>query len=109
MKNEQYISALLDENATILEFESTLNVDCHNKNDVIGKNWFDMFIDSRDYESVMKVFKSFFYKDEKTWETYANDIKCKDGKHILIDFKNSIEIRDGKKYISSIGTEHYLS
>lgn len=109
MKNKQYIKGVLDENAIIKEFESTLKVECHNSSGVIGKNWFDVFIDSRDHEKVMGVFKSLFDKDEKKWETYANDIKCKNGTHILIDFKNSIEIIDGKRYISFIGTEHYLS
>jgi hypothetical protein len=109
MENKQYIRGILDENAIIKEFESTLKVECHNSSDVLGKNWFDVFIDSRDYKNVMDVFRSLFDKDEKTWVTYENDIKCKNGTHILIDFKNSVEIKDGKKYISFIGTEHYLN
>ncbi len=48
-------------------------------------------------------------KIEKKWETYANDIKNKNGAHILIDFKNIIEIKDGQKHIVTVGTEHYLS
>ncbi len=109
MENKQFIKAVLDENAIIQDFECTLNIDCYDRKDVIGKNWFDVFIDSSDYEHVMVVFKSLFEKDEKKWETYANDIKCKDAKHILIDFKNIIEIKDGQKHIVTVGTEHYLS
>jgi hypothetical protein len=104
-----YLRAVLDDNAIIQEFESTLGIECYNNCDVIGKNWFDIFIDSRDYEKVMSVFRSLFDRDEKKWETYANDIKCKNKKHILIDFKNSIEIREGKKYLVFVGTEHYLN
>jgi len=107
--NRQYLRAVLDENAVIQEFESTLGIECHKGSDVVGKNWFDIFIDSRDYEKVMNVFRSLFDKDETKWETYANDIKCKNGKHVLIDFKNSIETREGKKYLVFVGTEHYLN
>lgn len=109
MENKEYIRAVLDENAIILEFESTLGVNCYKSEDVVGKNWFEVFIDSRDYENVMSVFKSLFFEDEKKWNTYANDITCKNSKHVLIDFKNSIDIIDGKKRLSFIGTEHYLS
>lgn len=109
MENKRFIRAVLDKNAIIQEFQCTLNSDCYDSKDVVGKNWFDIFIGPSDQEKVMNVFKSLFEKDEKKWETYANDIKNKNGAHVLIDFKNSIEIRDGQKYIVSVGTEHYLS
>jgi hypothetical protein len=46
--NKQYLRAVLDENAIIQEFESTLGIECHSSSDVVGKNWFDIFIDSRE-------------------------------------------------------------
>jgi len=109
MKNKHFIRAVLDENAIIQEFECTLKDGCYNCNDTIGKNWFDIFIDSRDYEKVMSVFRSLLDKDEKKWESFANDIKCKNETHVLVDFKNSVETREGKRYIVTVGTEHYLS
>ncbi|MBU1927501.1 hypothetical protein KKG77_00720 [bacterium] len=109
MNNKKFIRAVLDENAIIHEFECTLSHGCYSSDYALGKNWFDLMIDARDYEKVMQVFKSFFNGNEKEWESHANDIKCKQGMHVLVDFKNTLEIREGKKYVLTVGTEHYLS
>ncbi|MBA3025329.1 MAG: hypothetical protein FP820_02850 [Sulfurimonas sp.] len=109
MQNKKFIRAVLDEDAIICEFECTLGNDCYSSDYAVGKNWFDLMIDTSDYAKVMKVFQSLINGDDKEWETFANDIKCRRGTHMLIDFKNCIEIREGKKYLVTVGTEHYLS
>jgi hypothetical protein len=109
MSNKKIIRAVLDEDAIICEFECTLSSGCYSSDYAIGKNWFDLMIDARDYGKVMEVFKSLINGNEQEWETFANDIKCKQGTHMLIDFKNSIEVREGKKYLITVGTEHYLN
>ena len=105
-KNQHYIKVVLDKNATIVKFECTLRDVKPDSTDVIGKNWFDTFIDNKDKETVFKVFTNLLNWQTATWKTYENDIKCLDGKHKFIDFENEIIIKDGEKFISSYGVEH---
>lgn len=55
MENKRFIRAVLDKNAIIQEFQCTLNSDCYDSKDVVGKNWFDIFIGPSDHEKVMNV------------------------------------------------------
>ena len=74
--------------------------------DVIGKNWFDAFIDNVDNEKVFKVFKDLLNNQTDKWKTYKNDIRFTTGQHKFINFTNKIMIRDGEKFISSFGVEY---
>ncbi len=100
-----YIIVILDENGTIIDFESTIEPFCNDK-EVIGKNWFDTFINPHDKEKIFTVFLEILQGNDKAYQTYKNDIFCKDGTHRLIDFYNRLVTKNGKKYTFSFGIEH---
>ncbi len=104
--NQNYIKVTLDKNATIVEYECTLRDVKSNIVDVIGKNWFDTFIDKRDNEKVFTVFTELLNNKTKEWKTYKNDILCTNGSHKFIDFTNEVIIKNGEKFIYSFGVEH---
>ena len=105
--NPHYLKVVLDKNAIIVEFECTLR-DAYvtSTNDVIGKNWFDTFIDTNDKENVLKIFNELLDNQTEKWETYRNDVHCLNGSHRYIDFINEVITKDGKRFISSYGVEH---
>ena len=105
-----YIRVVLDKNATIIDFESKLAQDEANykKDEVLGKNWFDTFVDAVNLEEIKDVFYKAFRDDDHNWESHSNDIKCKNGEHKLIDFENHMEEINGEKVIVSFGKERFL-
>jgi PAS domain-containing protein len=111
MNNQLYISITLDEKGYILDFESIIEGLKYDKSEVIGKNWFDMFIEPIDQSEVLKLFRDNFYSDDllnKSLWQHITDIKTKDGHHKLIDFENTILVYDnGKKALYSKGIEHF--
>jgi hypothetical protein len=111
MEKEFYISVTLDEKGEILDFESTIDGLEYDKSEVIGKSWFDIFIEPNDQNKVLKLFQDNFYSDDllnkNLWQ-HITDIKTKDGNHKLIDFENTILVYDnGKKVLYSKGIEHF--
>lgn len=106
-----YMSVVLDKNAIIMEFYSTIEGIKYDKSEVIGKNWFDIFIEPDEQSIVLKLFRDNFYSDdllnENLWK-HITDIKTNDGHHKLIDFENTILVYDnGKKALFSKGVEHF--
>ena len=102
--DEHYIEVTLDEHAIIVYFKCTLkniNIDF----DVIGKNWFDVFIKDVNKEEIMHVFKNLLTDQIDITTTYKNSILM-DNQHQLIDFKNVIFLKDNKKFIYSYGVKH---
>lgn len=113
MKPQLYISVTLDEKEIILDFDSTIESLEYDKIEVIGKNWFDMFIERDDQNKVLQLFQNNFYCNDllnkNLWQ-HITDIKTKDGHHKLIDFENTILIYDnGKKVLYSKGVEHFTN
>jgi len=106
MKKE-YIEVTLNSSATIVEFKNTFSNLGYTEEEVIGKNWFHLFIDDNNIIEVLEVFNSLFLKDSKNWNTYKNDIKCKNGSHKSIDFSNKIVDINGEKFMKFKGVEHY--
>ena len=104
-ENKHFIKVTLDKNAIILTFECTLRDVTINPKDVIGKHWFDTFIDPIDRDSVMKVFDGLFKGELKEWKSYENDIKI-NNQHKLIDFDNTLMVKGSEKRLLSIGVEH---
>ena len=102
--NPYYLKTVLDNNATIIEFECSIRDVNLDPKDIIGENWFDIFIDNVDKENVLKVFNGLF-ENTKKWETYKNDI-IMGNQHKFINFSNEIIIKNGEQFISSIGTEY---
>jgi len=111
MNQPLYISVVLDEQGDILDFESTIEGVEYDKSEVIGRNWFELFIEPDEQSEILKLFKDNFYNDDllnKSLWKYTTDIKTKDCHHKLIDFENSILIyENGKKALYSKGMEHY--
>ena len=100
-----YLMVILDQEGTIVEFESTLD-GCLDNPNIKGKNWFDTFIDPKDKDKIWHVFQTLISGDEQTFQSYRNDILCPDGTHRLIDFYNKVLHKDGKPYTFSVGVEH---
>lgn len=82
-------TGLLDKNAVIIEFSDQSGISGYTAKEVIGKKWFDIFIDESDRLEVQHVFSSLFYGEETHW-FYDNYIICKDGTKKLMQFKNKI-------------------
>lgn len=101
-----FIKVLLSNEGVIVKFECTLRDGECDPSKVIGKNWFDTFIDTANKETVLRVFHDLFENKTEKWKTFGNDIKCMDGTHRRIDFNNEIIIIDDQKYMSSYGVEY---
>ena len=108
--DKKSFTVILDENATIVDYIDENSILGYNKDDVMGRNWFETFIANSDHDKVMKVFKGLFDGEEQEWESYNNDVTTKSGNHIFIDFKNKIFTdKSGNKMIRSVGIEHFLN
>ncbi len=104
--NIPYLMVILNEKGEIIEFYNTIAGIGWEAKEVIGKNWFDIFIDPADREKILKVFYEIVKGNEKKYNTYRNDILCKNGSHKFIDFYNRLIEKDGEKYTFSVGMEH---
>ncbi len=100
-----YLLVILDEKGTIIDFQTTLEESRRGK-EVIGQNWFDLFISPQDRAKVLKVFNEILQGKDHNYRTYKNDILCQNGRHRLIDFYNKLLTKDGKRYTFSVGVEH---
>ncbi len=103
--NPHYLQVILDKNATIIKFKCTLRNSDIKPEDVLGKNWFDLFIEDIDKEKVMKVFNGLLSNKTKKWKSFENDIVIKN-QHKFIDFDNELSIKDGELLLFSTGVEH---
>ncbi|MEA3498175.1 MAG: PAS domain S-box protein [Campylobacterota bacterium] len=107
MENQDVFSVSLDAGAIIVEFNETASIiSGYRRDEVIGKNWFELFIPESDTVEVLDVFTDLFHGENSHWE-YTNDITCKDGSLKKIRWINNI-IRDedlNPKLIYSLGVE----
>ena len=111
MDEKLYIRVILDEKGGILDFDATIEGLEYQKSEVIGKNWFDIFIEPEEQLEILKQFQANFNSenllDKNLWQ-HTTDLKTKDGHHKLIDFENTILVyENGKKVLFSNGLEHY--
>jgi len=106
MKKE-YIEVLLSSSAEIIEFKNTFSDLGYADEEVIGENWFKVFIKSEEYIEIFKVFSELFQHNHKKWKTYGNDIICKDGSLKCIDFSNEIIDLNGELFMKFIGVEKH--
>jgi len=106
MSDESTFHVVLDTDANITSFEGLAeSISGYSASDVIGKNWFEIFIPHANKDEILSVFRSFLNGDISFWE-YENTITCKDGTSCLIKWKNSL-LRDSKNNpvgISSSGS-----
>lgn len=107
MEINKTIVVSLDSGAKIVEFnEYAETLTQYTKKEVIGKNWFEIFIPDAELMEVLTAFNGIFNGENNYWE-YSNDITIKDGTQKNIRWNNTIikDKNDKPKYIYSIGTE----
>ncbi|WP_373002896.1 PAS domain S-box protein [Sulfurimonas sp.] len=95
MSNKNVFAVSLDAGAIILDFNHTASdVSGYTKKEVLGKNWFEIFIPDSNLVEVLEVFSDLFHGQSSHWE-FTNDIRCKDGSTKTIKWVNSI-VKDEK-------------
>ena len=102
-------SVTLDSKAKVVDFDDMSNILGYKKSEVIGQNWFEVFIANEDKKKILKVFSALFDTgDIQTIDSYSNDIKTKNNKHLFIDFANEMfKDKNGELFVRSNGKEHY--
>lgn len=90
---------------TILDIECTLKDVSIDSEGLIGKNWFDTFIDDRKKENIYNVHKVIFDANNQRLKLYQNEIRCPDGTYRCLDFLNTVKYIDNKKVVESFGVE----
>ena len=78
----------LDSIANIVSFNDPDKITGYSSEEIIGKNWFTVFIPFQNTIEIMKVFQDTFNDSTVHWE-YKNNIRHKDGSEIRISFKNT--------------------
>ena len=84
---EKELFVVLDNLANIVEFRDPSNITGYRENEIINKNWFDVFIHYVDKQEIMTVFTGLLTNEAPHW-TYDNRIICKNGEEKLLHFNN---------------------
>ena len=80
----------LDAGAIIIEFnDEASRISGYSKEEVIGRNWFEVFIPNSNLLELLAVFERLFKGDNSYWE-HENYITCKNGEKKLIKWSNTI-------------------
>ncbi len=101
------ISVTLDSGATITDFNNGAEIlTGYKKNEIIGKNWFEIFIPDEILLDVLKAFTDIFNGNNEYW-VYTNSIKCKNNKFKKFKWTNTlIKDENGKTTeLNSVGIE----
>jgi len=102
------MNVILDEEGRIVDFHCDLNDVEYIHDELLGKNWFDIFFDDvQDKAKAMKIFNGLLLAEEGRWETCENDISCKNSDHKFMIFHNQLITIDGVKHIRCIGIEYH--
>ena len=106
------LNVVLNQNGIILSFESTIEELEYAQDEVLGKNWFDIFIEPTNRNMMFQLFIESFYGDnflDKNIQLYTHDVVTKNAHHKLIDFENEMVLsHTGEKFIFVKGIEHHL-
>ncbi len=90
-----------DKNANITSFNKFFEeLTDYKKEDVLGKNWFDLFIPEQNGSKIPLVFKDVIKKMPEV-SSYENPILCKNGSERLISWKNTV-LKDENGEISRV-------
>ncbi|MFK5985564.1 MAG: PAS domain S-box protein [Pseudomonadota bacterium] len=87
--NQIIFSGKLDSGAIIIEFTDPGGFTGYNSGELLGRNWFEVFIPDAAIVEVLEVFQGLFYGGEPKLDN-CNMICCKDGSQKMISFKNKI-------------------
>jgi hypothetical protein len=91
----------LDTDANIVLFNNFAEkLTGYKKKDVLGKNWFDLFVSKRNGSTIPEVFQKVL-KEMPGVSSYENPIICNDGSERLISWKNTV-LKDETGKISGI-------
>lgn len=107
LENVALVGLMLDEEANIIfANDYLLNITGYQRDEVIGKNWFDIFINIEGTrEEVIEVFKK-TVKEKNLVTKYENPIITKNGRKRLIRWSNTSDIsKDGRIIATSIGED----
>ncbi len=66
--------------------------------EIIGKNWFEVFIPEDIRNDVFNVFKLIMDKKIELAQTYENEILTKDGKFITVLWENRLLVKDNESF-----------
>lgn len=108
LKNEiykHYLNVALNKQAVILDIQTnikTLEFDMH---EVIGKNWFETFLEESDRAAAIRDFYMTLKNTENNFFSY--DIKSRHHKHEYMDFNYEIYKTNGEVFIILSGKLHY--
>jgi len=85
------IIVALDDNGNIsLINDRGCEVLGYSKDELIGKNWFDMAIPQADREMVRSVFKGIISGDNVSYEHFENTVRTKSGEQRIISWNNAL-------------------
>ncbi len=96
---------MLDREANIIEFNKfAQKLTGYAKEEVLYKNWFDIFIDTENKEEIKKVFKDVIREKNFHWG-HENEIICKDGSKKMISWHNSVFSEGNEKVVIAMGMD----
>ncbi len=96
---------MLDKEANIIEFNQfAQKLTGYSKEEVLYKNWFDIFIDKEKKEEIKRVFKEVIGEKDFHWG-HENEIICKDGSKKMISWHNSVFSEDDEKIVIAMGMD----
>lgn len=101
------MNVILNEQGTIVDFHCDLLDTEYSRDELLGKNWFDIFIDAQDKEKVVVIFRRLLLAEEGEWATCENDISCKNSDHKFMIFHNQLIFIDGERFIKCVGIEYH--
>lgn len=97
----------LDKNANIIFFNSFAErITGYTQDEVLNKNWFDVFIPGVDKKSIKRIYREVWEGKDLYWDQ-ENIIRCKDGSELWLSWRNSrIKNEQGRvEYILSLGAD----
>lgn len=107
LKSGNIISIILDNNANLIYCNDYfLNLTNYKKNEIINKNWFDIFIINKEFNSTFKLFKNASDSKQKNIDN-INRIKTKNDNELIISWTNTpiYNIDNELQNIISIGVD----
>jgi len=103
LKHSPNIIALLDQDAQICEFNKYAeDITGYEKNEIIGKNWIELFIPQKLQKNVLAVWKSVIGR-KKIFQNYQNEIQTKKKTLRKIAWANYLLTIKKEKFVLVIG------
>lgn len=114
-KNQKLLSSVFDNTSiyivvlnhkgNIVQFNDyAIQMTGYTKEEVMGQNWFELFIENKQTHALKKVFSS-LVKGESNYLEHVSSLKTKDNSIRTIRWKNSFYELENKQYILSAGID----